>query len=113
MNRRSPAAPLLLPFVTFGIYSLVWFVKTKNEINLVASSKIPTASLIILPIVSYWWLWKLAAGVEETSGFSRFGAFWLMFLLGPIGAAIVQDALNNPVVAPVLRAGSPQSAVNV
>ena len=113
MIRRSPAAPLLLPFVTFGIYSLVWLVKTKNEINLVAPSRIPTAWLIILPIVSWWWLWKLAVGVEETGGFSRVGAFCLLLLLGPIGAAIVQDSLNTAIVTPVLRAGSPQPAVSV
>ena len=113
MKRRSPAAPLLLPFVTFGIYSLVWFVKTKNEINLVAPSKIPTAWLLILPIISYWWLWKYAVGVEETTGFSRFGAFWLLLLLGPIGAAIVQDSINNAIAAPALRAGSAQPAVTV
>ncbi|TFC44707.1 DUF4234 domain-containing protein [Cryobacterium sp. TMT1-21] len=113
MKRRSPAAPLLLPFVTFGIYALVWFAKTKNEINLVAPSRIPTTWLVILPIISYWWLWKFAVGVQETTGFSRAGAFWLLLLLGPIGAAIVQDSLNNSVPAPILRAGSPQPAVSI
>jgi hypothetical protein len=112
MKRRSPAAPLLLPFVTFGIYSLVWFVKTKNEINLVAPSKIPTAWLFILPIISYWWLWKFAVGIHATTGFSRAGAFWLLLLLGPIGAAIVQDSLNNAALVPVLRTESLQPVVN-
>ena len=99
MKHRSPAAPLLLPMVTFGIYSLVWFVKTKNEINLVAISKIPTAWLLIVPIVSIWWEWKFAVGVEEATdrGFGKHAAFWLLVLLGGIGAAIVQNALNEGV----------------
>lgn len=99
MNRRSPAAPLLLPIVTFGIYYLVWFVKTKNEINLTAQSRIPTAWLLIVPIASFWWLWKYAVGAEEATnkGISRSAAFWLLLLLSFIGMAIVQNAFNTAI----------------
>ena len=102
MKRRSPAAPLLLPFVTFGIYNLVWFVKTKNEINALAQNRIPTAWLIIVPIAGIWWMWKYAVGVEQATGsaFSRHAAFWLLLLLGFIGTAIVQTALNEAIDAP-------------
>nr|WP_165788178.1 DUF4234 domain-containing protein [Arthrobacter glacialis] len=103
MKRRSPAAPLLLPLVTFGIYTLVWHVKTKNEMNALGQ-KIPTAWLFILPIVSFWWLWKFAVGVEAVSGFSRNGAFWLLLLLGPIGAAVVQSQINGATVNEALLA---------
>lgn len=108
MKRRSPAAPLLLPFVTFGIYNLVWFVKTKNEINLVAQSRIPTAWLTIVPIASIWWMWKYAVGVEEATskGISRHAAFWLILLLGFIGTAIVQNALNTAIDSSAQR-GTP------
>ena len=99
--------------VTFGIYSLVWYVKTKNEMNSVARTDIPTAWLLVLPIVSYFWLWKFAVGVEATSGFSRAGAFWLLLLLGPIGAAIVQDTLNTSNAAPALRAAAAQPTITV
>ena len=34
MNRRNPAAVLFLMSFTLGEYSLVWFVKTKNEMNI-------------------------------------------------------------------------------
>jgi hypothetical protein len=96
MKRRSPAAPLLLPIVTFGIYSLVWMVKTKNEMNPTVDA-IPTAWLLIVPIANIWWEWKYAVGVEQytDNGMSRHAAFWLLLLLGPIGAAIVQNAFNN------------------
>lgn len=33
MKKRSPIAVLLLPFITLGIYSIVWQVKTKLEMN--------------------------------------------------------------------------------
>ena len=113
MKRRSPAAPLLLPFVTFGIYTLVWFVKTKNEINLVAQTKIPTAWLVILPVVSIWWEWRYAVGAEEAtnSGISRHAAFWLLFLLGPLGALFVQVTLNGAIDASTAKSGSRREPV--
>ena len=95
MKRRSIAAPLLLPFVTFGIYEIVWAVKTKNEMNREGAS-IPTAWLIIVPIANIVWLWKYAVGVEQFTSYrmGRHGAFWLLFLLGIIGMAIVQSFFN-------------------
>ncbi len=33
MKKRSVLAVILLPIVTLGIYSIVWFVKTKKELN--------------------------------------------------------------------------------
>jgi hypothetical protein len=97
MKLRSPAAPLLLPFVTFGIYTLVWYVKTKNEMNQSnTQTQIPTAWLIIVPFVNIWWLWRYAVGVEEfTKGrMSTVAAFLLTFLLTAIGGAIVQSKFN-------------------
>jgi hypothetical protein len=104
MKHRSIAAPLLLPLVTFGIYALVWHVKTKNEMNRFGSS-IPTAWLLIVPILNIVWLWKYSVGVETFTrrGLSRHAAFWLMFLLGSIGSAIVQNEFNRTLT----NAGSP------
>ena len=100
MKHRSPAAPLLLPLITFGIYSIVWYVKTKNEMNQLGAT-IPTAWLIIVPIASIWWLWKYSVGVEQVtnSGMSRHAAFWLIFLLGPIGEVFVQSAFNHAIAS--------------
>jgi hypothetical protein len=108
MKRRSPAAPLLLPIVTFGIYSLVWLVKTKNEMNRTVDT-IPTGWLLIVPIANIWWEWKYAVGVEQYTdkGMSRHAAFWLLFLLGPIGAAIIQNAFNNVRLIPTQVSGQP------
>lgn len=96
MKYRSIAAPLLLPLITFGIYALVWSVKTKNEMNK-SGTAIPTAWLLILPIANIIWLWKYSVGVEVFTrrGLGKHAAFWLMFLLGSIGAAIVQSKFNE------------------
>lgn len=97
MKLRSPAAPLLLPFITLNIYTLVWLVKTKNDMNeAISATRVPTAWFYIIPFVNIWWLWRYATGVEEfTKGrMGKVGAFLLMFLLGVIGNAIVQSKFN-------------------
>lgn len=96
MKHRSPVAVLLLPFVTFGIYSLYWLVSTKTEMNK-RGANIPTAWLIIVPIVSIWWVWKYSEGVEQVTGGKMSGilAFILLFLLSIIGPVIVQDSFNK------------------
>ena len=98
MKKRNPIAVLLLTFVTFGIYSLYWMVQTKVEMN-VKGAQIPTAWLIIIPLVNLWWMWKYSEGVELVTGGKTSGvlAFILLFLLGMIGAAIVQDSFNKNV----------------
>jgi len=100
MKKRSPIAVLLLPLITFGIYALYWMVSTKIEMN-AKGANIPTAWLIIIPLVNLWWLWKYAAGVEKVTGGKTSGAvaFILLFLLGVIGAAIVQASFNKNVAA--------------
>ena len=51
MKKRNPIAVLLLPFITFGIYAIVWMVKTKGEM-VAKGAEIPTAWLIIIPLVN-------------------------------------------------------------
>ncbi len=98
MNKRSIVGIILLTFITFGIYSIVWFVKTKNEM-VRQGADIPTAWLMIVPIASIWWMWKWAGGVEHvTRGKQPQSiAFILIFLLSIIGMAVCQSSLNRAV----------------
>lgn len=115
MKQRSPVAVLLLPFITFGIYSLYWMVKTKGEMNKLGA-QIPTAWLIIVPIINIWWYWKYAEGVEQITQEKLNGvlAFLLLLLLGFIGEAIIQDYFNKlsaaPAVAEPVAPAQPVSA---
>jgi Domain of unknown function (DUF4234) len=98
MKHRSPAAPLLLPFVTLGIYTLVWHVKTKNEMNQTITNRIPTAWLLIVPIGNIFWLVTYARGAKEFNGTgSTAGTFWLLALTGVIGQAILQARFNRTI----------------
>ena len=96
MTRRSPILVLVLSIITFGIYALVWYVITKGEMNR-RGARIPTALLIIIPLVNIYWLWKFSEGVEKVTrgGMSGAVAFLLLFFLSVIGMAIVQSSLNK------------------
>jgi hypothetical protein len=96
MTHRSILKLLVLTFITFGIYGIVWFVKTKEEMT-ATGADIPTAWLLIVPFASIYWLWKYSAGIERvTDGkTSQVIAFILLMVLGVIGMAIVQDGFNK------------------
>ena len=98
MKKRNPIAVALLPFITFGIYAIVWMVKTKDEM-VAKGAEIPTAWLIIIPLVNIWWEWKYCQGVEKVTGGKMSGvlSFILLVFLGCIGAAIIQDSFNKNV----------------
>lgn len=96
MQNRNPLLVFLLPIVTFGIYGIVWYVRTKREMN-AKGAQIPTAWLLIIPIVNIYWLVRYARGVEGVTkqGMSTAAAFVLLLLLGSIGMAIVQSKFNS------------------
>ena len=96
LKRRSPAAVFLLPIVTFGIYSIVWYAKTRGELNL-AGAGIPSTWCIIVPVLNIFWLVWLAQGIRTVTGKqSAVNTALLLVLLGSLGAAIVQSDLNKP-----------------
>jgi len=96
MTRRSPISIILLSIVTLGIYYLVWYVSTKNEMN-AKGANIPTAWLLIIPIANIFWMWEFSKGVEIVTNKAKGAgsAFALLFFLGSIGGAIVQSNLNK------------------
>ncbi|MFC2027341.1 zinc-ribbon domain-containing protein [Chloroflexota bacterium] len=96
LQRRDPIMVLIFWFITFGIYGYYWYVMTKLEMN-ASGTKIPTAWLIIIPIINFWWMWKFSEGIEQVTQGRMTGpiAFLLLFFLGLIGGAIIQDTLNK------------------
>jgi hypothetical protein len=110
MKNRSVVSVLLLSFVTLGIYELFWFRNTKNEMNSMGA-KAPSAILMILPIVYIYFLLCYAEAVELVTGgkMTKMTAFLFCFFLGPIGAAIIQDAFNKMGTVPAMPASTPIS----
>ncbi len=96
MKHRSPIVVAFLDLITFGISGLVWFVQTKDEMNN-KGANIPTAWLLVIPLIDYFWFWKFSEGVEGVTN-RRMGAgtaFLLLILLGVIGMAIIQAEFNK------------------
>jgi hypothetical protein len=109
MTKRSVVAVIILTFITFGIYGIYWFVKTKNEM-VARGADVPTGWLLIIPIANIYWYWKWSQGVEHvTRGRSSAAVnFLLVFLLGFIGMAIIQATFNG---LPEERGQLPQARV--
>ena len=96
MQKRSPVMVVILSVITCGIYGLWWYVTTKGEMN-AKGAQIPTAWMIIVPILNLYWEWKFGEGVEKVTnkGMGAGTAFLLLLFLGIIGAAIIQSELNK------------------
>lgn len=96
MKKRNPIAVFFLPLITLGIYGIVWYVKTKEEM-VSLGAEIPTAWLLIVPLANIWWIWKYSLGVEKVTNekMSAALALVLLLLLGIIGMAVIQNTFNK------------------
>ena len=96
MTKRSPAAVLLLPLITFCIYWIYWLFATAGEMK-AKGAEIPSAILAFIPIANYIYMWKWSKGVEHVTNGAMSGgtAFVLHLFLGVIGSAIIQSKLND------------------
>lgn len=112
MKNRNPIAVFLLGFVTLGLYSWYWIVKTKGEMNK-QGEKIPTAWLWLIPVVgNLYWSWRYSEGVGNvTRGkLDTVLCFILLMLLGGVGHAIIQHYFNEFTGSPAVANGQPQAA---
>jgi Domain of unknown function (DUF4234) len=95
MTKRSPVTVLLLTLVTCGIYGVVWYVQTKEEM-VARGADIPTAWLLIIPFVSFYWMWKWCEGAQlVTKGETSTVSLFLLLLCCGIGIPMAQSAFNK------------------
>jgi hypothetical protein len=110
---RSPWAVALLPFVTFGIYHLVWWYRVNRELRDMGRARgydlgqEPTSSvlalfpgaLVIVPaLVSYWRGTKRVQGAARVAGrepVNGWIALILYLLVQPAFWAYLQVSLND------------------
>lgn len=87
---------LVYGIITFGIYHIIWYVKTKREM-VARGADIPTSWLMIIPLVNFWWFWIYCEGVEKTTKgkLSGIGMFLLLMIVGFILPSVVQSAFND------------------
>jgi multisubunit Na+/H+ antiporter MnhG subunit len=103
MKNRGIVGVILLPFVTFGIYTIYWFVSTKEELNQ-QGAEIPTAWLLIVPIANIFWMYKYFEGAEKVTNQKVNAVIMLiisLFITPVISSALCQSAYNNLVASPM------------
>ncbi|HXV06053.1 MAG TPA: DUF4234 domain-containing protein [Solirubrobacterales bacterium] len=110
---RSPWAAALLPFVTFGIYHLVWWYRINRELRDYGRARgydlgqspvnsllalFPGGIILIPALVTYWRGVKRVQGASRVAGkepLNGWIALILYFLLAPGLWAYVQVSLND------------------
>ncbi len=97
IKERNIVVVYLLGIITFGIYFLYWFAKTKDEMNQNFGASVPTAILLIIPIANIYWLYKYAEAFSENVKKDNNVILWalLFIMVGIITPAIVQSELNK------------------
>lgn len=97
-KQRNILTVYLLWIITFGIYGIVWFVKTKNEMN-EAGAQIPTAWLMIIPIVNIFWLYKYCEGYATVAKKDNNPGVWFLVAFIPginiVAPGLFQSTFNS------------------
>jgi fatty acid desaturase len=114
---RNPWAVALLPFITLGIYHLVWWYRVNREMRDFGEDRgrdlgqrptnsllalFPGSLIVIPPLVSYWRGTKRVmdtAGVTRTEPLNGWIALILFIVLSPAFWAYLQVTLNHAWVA--------------
>lgn len=112
---RNPLAPALLPFVTFGIYSFVWYFKINKEMAALGRARgtselgdNPAMSLLAVlvgwiilvpPFVSLYNTSKRVEAAQRLAGRQDPTSAGLLFVLtifiSPVAFYMMQDGLNK------------------
>lgn len=98
LQHRSAVAVFILTVVTFGIYSLIWFAKTRGEVN-GNGARALTTWWLLCPFAIFWYGWSLSKGISHVTGLGTGGNYALLLLLGNLGQAIVQARINGAMAA--------------
>lgn len=98
---EGAAAAMLLFFLVLFFagmaYTIYWLISTARVLRRTTNMQIPNAILTIIPIASYWWMWRYsqAAEVYIKNKYQAALLFVLLAALGSIGMAILQDSYNK------------------
>ena len=96
MTKRSAVTVFLLSCVTCGLYSLIWMLSTKDEMN-TRGAQSPPGWHLLIPILNILWIWKWAQGVQHVTG-GKVSAGLVMgvsLFFGPAVPFIVVNAFNE------------------
>ena len=95
-KKRSPVLVFLFSILTLGIYYTYWIIVTKDMLNK-KGADIPTAWLLIIPFVNWYWLYRFAKGFSKVVMKDNSPGIWFLILLfgGVLAAPIIQYEIND------------------
>lgn len=110
IEKRNLVVAIILSLVTCGIYSIYWFIKLNDEMNIVTGNEKDISgglafllSLVTCDIYGYYWAYKMGEKRDSLSqGSSYSGVIYLLLFLfgfGIIAYALMQDAINKAIDA--------------
>ena len=110
IKNRNVFLVYLFGIITFGIYFVYWYFSTRREMNGLGA-QIPTAWLLIVPIVNIYWGYKYCEGFSRTVKKDDKLILWfvLFLLVGIVMPGIVQSELNKKALGN--RAEAPATGV--
>ena len=98
MKKRNPFVVALLSFVTLGIYTIVWYVKTKGEL-IERGGEIPTAWLMIVPVANIYWLYQYFRAAEKvTAGQVKGLAFFMIIMISTVIDSVMTYGISGPII---------------
>lgn len=85
-----------LGFITLGVYSLVWMIKSKRDINALGGS-IPTAWICLIPFAGIYWSYKYCEGFSHHVKKDNNTILWfaMTMFVGFLTPYFVQKELNK------------------
>lgn len=108
IEKRNLVLAIVLSIVTCGIYSIYWFIKLTDEMNIVSGNEKDTSgvvafllTLVTCGIYGYFWAYKMGDKRDSLDPNSQYsGIVYLLlsiFGFGIIAYALMQDAINKAV----------------
>ncbi len=96
VKERNVVLVYLFSIITLGIYGIYWIISTKNEFNKLGA-EIPTAFLLIVPIVNIYWVYKYCEGYSNHVRKDNNAILWFVVYIfaGFLIPAFVQIELNK------------------
>lgn len=108
VQKRDVALAIILSIVTCGFYTIYWFIKMTDEVNIVTGNPNDTNgvtafifTLVTCGIYGYYWVYKMGDKIDKHEGTNSSKGilyFLLMFFgLAIISYALIQDGINKAV----------------
>ena len=96
IRERNPILVAILPFITFGLYSLYWYIDTSRELQNHVDSPNPWLLLLGLTGIGiYVYNYLYSKALADFSNASKVSTFLLLSLLPPVGMYIAQTSINK------------------